>query len=79
MENSFLPKFGEKGSSNRCFAFLIKDFCYLVFLKTIQNKSSCDFLLFIANLMSSKTLALELLPKMFLGKQIVRFLKVQYL
>ena len=45
----------------------------------MQNKSSFDFSLSIANLISGKILVLELLRKMFLASQVTKFFKVQYM
>ena len=76
-EPNFLPNFGQKAPQNSVFCIFFLKSLSFVFLKTIQNVSSFDSWLSIANHKSGKVV-LELLPiKMFLANQIAVFFKVQ--
>ena len=56
--------------------FLFFEKFVIFFLKPMQHESSFDSWRSIANLMSGKSLVLELLPKMFVANQIAGFFKV---
>ena len=72
MENSFLPKFGQKELKD-----FLQFFSKIAFPRSMQNdESSFNSRLSIANTWSGKILVLKLLPKIFLTNQIAVFFNV---